>query len=397
MDLNIFFLYLFQLNKKIIRIFFLLIIIFNLIKKTPNINLFLSYLNIKYEIIRNERYLSLYTNKLRKINKYKKSFTPKISIISPIYNSEKFLLRLLKSIQNQNILDIEIIMVDDFSIDNSVKLIEKYKKEDNRIVLIKNKKNKGTFINRNIGVLFSKGKYIILPDPDDILSKNIINFCYKFAEKYNYEIVRYKLYLGNDKIHLNEIVKVHKNKPIYQPKLSTYIFYGINELEIIDFGLCNKFFKREVYIKAINLLKKAYFNKYLLYSEDSLINYMIYRTAKSFFFLKKIGYYYVHNYVSITNNLFSKSELKIKNELFFLKIIFKFSKNNNYQKDISNLLLNRFLQKRLIDKTFSYNSSIIYYFHNIIKNYLDNKFITNNNKNFLKIYKKIIENIKFKN
>ena len=397
MDLNIFFLYLFQLNKKIIRIFFLLIIIFNLIKKTPNINLFLSYLNIKYEIIRNERYLSLYTNKLRKINKYKKSFTPKISIISPIYNSEKFLLRLLKSIQNQNILDIEIIMVDDFSIDNSVKLIEKYKKEDNRIVLIKNKKNKGTFINRNIGVLFSKGKYIILPDPDDILSKNIINFCYKFAEKYNYEIVRYKLYLGNDKIHLNEIVKVHKNKPIYQPKLSTYIFYGINELEIIDFGLCNKFFKREVYIKAINLLKKAYFNKYLLYSEDSLINYMIYRTAKSFFFLKKIGYYYVHNYVSITNNLFSKSELKIKNELYFLKIIFKFSKNNNYQKDISNLLLNRFLQKRLIDKTFSYNSSIIYYFHNIIKNYLDNKFITNNNKNFLKIYKKIIENIKFKN
>ena len=368
-----------------------------MIRKTPNIKLFLSYLNIKYEIIRNERYLSLYTYESRKINKYKKSFTPKISIISPIYNSEKFLLRLLKSIQNQNILDIEIIMVDDFSIDNSVQLIEKYKKEDNRIVLIKNKKNKGTFINRNIGVLFSKGKYIILPDPDDILSKNIINFCYKYAEKYNYEIVRFKLYLGKGIIHLNEIVKFLKNNPIYQPKLSTYIFYGNNELEIIDFGLCNKFFKREVYIRAINLLKKTYFNKYILYSEDSLINYMIYRIAKSFFFIKKIGYYYVHNYLSITNNLFSKSELKIKSELFFLNIIFEFSKNNNYQKDISNLLLNNFLQKRLIDKRFAYNNSIIYYFYNIIKNYLDNKFITNNNKYFLENYKNIIENIKKNN
>ena len=53
-------------------------------------------------------------------------------------------------------------MVDDNSLDNSVKIIEKYKKEDERLILIKNKNNKGTFIARNIGILFSKGKYILI-------------------------------------------------------------------------------------------------------------------------------------------------------------------------------------------------------------------------------------------
>ena len=69
---------------------------------------------------------------------------PKISIISPVYNRGKYILRFLRSIQNQGFEDIEIIFIDDYSTDNSVKLIEKYQKEDKRIVLLKNKRNKGT-------------------------------------------------------------------------------------------------------------------------------------------------------------------------------------------------------------------------------------------------------------
>ena len=63
----------------------------------------------------------------------------KISIISPIYNRERFIFRFFTSIQFQDFSDIEIILVDDCSIDNSVKLIEDYKKKDERIILIKNK------------------------------------------------------------------------------------------------------------------------------------------------------------------------------------------------------------------------------------------------------------------
>ena len=75
-------------------------------------------------------------------NKYKINKFPKVSIISPVYNREKFIPRFLRSVQNQKFNDIEIMLIDDYSNDNSVKLIEKYQEKDKRIVLIKNKKIK---------------------------------------------------------------------------------------------------------------------------------------------------------------------------------------------------------------------------------------------------------------
>ena len=87
-----------------------------------------------------------------------KNEIPKISIISPIYNRGKYILRFLRSIQNQYFDNIEIIFVDDFSSDNSVELIKNYQFEDERIILIEHNKNKGTLISRNDGALISKGE-----------------------------------------------------------------------------------------------------------------------------------------------------------------------------------------------------------------------------------------------
>ena len=112
----------------------------------------ISHFNFSYKSTNKEsRKLYIYfklCNRGQLINKKKiKSHQePKISIISPIYNRAQFILRFLRSIQNQFFDDIEIILVDDFSTDNSVKLIEKYQKEDERIILLKHNKNKGTFI-----------------------------------------------------------------------------------------------------------------------------------------------------------------------------------------------------------------------------------------------------------
>ena len=80
-------------------------------------------------------------------------------------------MRFIRSIQNQFFDDIEIIFIDDCSIDDSVKVIEENKKKDERIILLKQKVNKGTLISRNIGALLSKGEYLIFPDTDDILSR----------------------------------------------------------------------------------------------------------------------------------------------------------------------------------------------------------------------------------
>ena len=142
-----------------------------------------------------------------------------------------------------------MIFIDDNSSDSSVKLIKKYMKKDKRIKLIKNRKNRGTFKVRNIGVLYSKGKYVIIPDPDDILSHNILNVCYNYAEKYKYDFIRFNTYLGREKLILNNFAKNHEDRPIYQPELSTYVFYGNKEIEKIDFSITNKLLKKKFILK----------------------------------------------------------------------------------------------------------------------------------------------------
>lgn len=268
----------------------------------------------------------------------KKRTNPQISIISPIYNRENFLLRFLKSIYYQNYNNIEIILLDDHSIDNSVKFIEKYQKLDKRIILIKNKKNKGTFISRNLGALYSKGKYLIFPDPDDILSKNNLRILFYLAKKYDYDLIRFNMYLKGKTITYKKIVDNLKDNPVYQPELSTYTFYGNNELERIDVYINNKFIKRVIYIEAMNSLNIIYANMYMTLMEDAIINYLIYRTSKSFYFVKKIGYYYIKNMHSITKNLFKISNLRIQFIFIYLKFTFENSKNSKYERDMSNEL-----------------------------------------------------------
>ena len=87
--------------------------------------------------------------------------SPKISAIINFHNSQKTISRAVKSIQNQNISNIEIILVNDFSIDKSLEIVEEIQKKDKRIKIINNKKNMGTLYSRSIGALSSKGVYIL--------------------------------------------------------------------------------------------------------------------------------------------------------------------------------------------------------------------------------------------
>ena len=369
--------------KKFFKILFFIFILF------CNFNLFQKYkiffINIYsiYQTKKLENYLNFLNNDQSKdIKSFKISNFPKISIISPVYNRERYISRFIRSIQYQNFYNFEIIFVNDCSVDNSVKIIENFRKKDKRIKLINFKKNRGTFITRNIGVLFSKGKYIILPDPDDIITKNILSICYKQCEKYKYEIIKFILYYGNKKIFKN-INILNEEKPIYQPELSTNIFYIDNELIRTDFSLCNKFMKKEVYIKTINFINNFYLNLYIITFEDQILNFMLYQTAKSFYYLKVVGYYYIKSSISITNNLKKISELNNKFLFIYLKFLFEYSKNKKYDKDMCNLLITS-LTHNLNNLQFSSLDINNYNFYiNIIEMYINNDFITYDNKNIL--------------
>ena len=112
------------------------------------------------------------------------SLSPKISVIMPLYNGGKYLYYSLRSIQNQKMKDIEIILINDCSTDDTLQIIEKYMKEDPRIKLINNEKNRRILYSKSISALYANGKYILELDQDDMfITDDAFNILYNDAEK----------------------------------------------------------------------------------------------------------------------------------------------------------------------------------------------------------------------
>lgn len=93
---------------------------------------------------------------------------PVVSVITPVYNAEKYIAETIESILGQTFDDFEFIVIDDQSTDKTRMVVEKYAKQDSRIKLYRNKKNLGIAGNRNRGVSLARGKYIVWQDADDI-------------------------------------------------------------------------------------------------------------------------------------------------------------------------------------------------------------------------------------
>lgn len=97
-----------------------------------------------------------------------------VSIITPTYNSEKFISETIQSVQNQTYQNWEMIIVDDGSTDKTVEVIEAILRKENRIKLIISKENEGPAVSRNKGIAEAKGKYMTFLDADDIWLSNLI-------------------------------------------------------------------------------------------------------------------------------------------------------------------------------------------------------------------------------
>lgn len=108
---------------------------------------------------------------------------PKISVIIPVYNVEKYLCECLDSVINQTLQDIEIICVNDGSKDGSLDILKEYAKNDNRIVII-DKKNEGVGKTRNVGIDKASGEFVCFIDPDDIYpTQDILESLYVNAKE----------------------------------------------------------------------------------------------------------------------------------------------------------------------------------------------------------------------
>lgn len=122
---------------------------------------------------------------------------PKVSIIIPIYNVEKYLALCLNSVINQTLEDIEIICVEDGSTDNSKKILAEYEKAESRIRVIWHSDNMGTGMARKHGVLAAQGQYIMFLDSDDELFPQACEVAYAAILKNKTDVVQFGVKVVN--------------------------------------------------------------------------------------------------------------------------------------------------------------------------------------------------------
>ena len=298
----------------------------------------LSYNESKKEIlIRGRNYLDKCLN-LTNNFEYKYIRKPKVSVIIPMYNCEKTIKSTLYSVQNQNLSKIEIILINDFSKDNTSKIVKKSIKEDQRIKVIYNHKNMGTLYSRSIAALIAKGKYIFSLDNDDLyFDEDLLDIIYKRAKKEKIDVIEFlTIDAWNYNIDIKNMNYIYTyqypdNLYIQQPELSTWMIKFNDKFIVHNNMIWDKCIRTYVYQKSVNILGINRYSKFISWSEDTSMNFVIFNIANNFKYVHKYGIFHFRGHS--TASLRQTNDSKISGEIFFFDIIFDFSKNNSNDKN----------------------------------------------------------------
>ena len=117
---------------------------------------------------------------------------PKISVILSAYNEEKFISKAIESVVNQTLKDIEIIIINDGSTDNTLDIINSFAEKDNRIVVI-DQQNIGLGASRNKGMKIAQGEYVTFLDADDWFTEDAFEIAYNEAKAKDTDITMYQM------------------------------------------------------------------------------------------------------------------------------------------------------------------------------------------------------------
>ena len=216
----------------------------------------------------------------------------KLSVIIPVYNTSKYIEKCLNSIVNQTMNDIEIIIVNDGSTDNSEEVIQKWINENQDKIEIKyfKKENGGLSSARNFGVNQATGQYITFVDSDDYLDINI----YKNLEKYmdnNIELIKYKMCTVDE----NGTIIEKLDGPIFDVCSGEEAFEKLYTTDTFLEVSCIYLYKREYYIN-----KEFAFELNRVHEDFGLIPWVLIN-AKSVVSTDFYGYFYLRRQNSITD------------------------------------------------------------------------------------------------
>ncbi len=244
---------------------------------------------------------------------------PKISIIMPIYNSEKLMDKPIMSVLNQTLKEIELICINDKSTDNSLKKLKELQKKDKRLKIINNKDNCGPGESRNKGIKIARGKYICFVDSDDWLEKDACDLLYKKAEQKNADVVliKPKLVFENKTILDKRLLK---NKEQENKKI---IFKKTIQRKIA-WAPWSRMIKRELLEKNNILFPNLYV------AEDMDFAYKTIYYANKICVENKYLYNYFLHEGSLTS--YKNSQRRIDNYFESIKLLKQFLEKNNILK-----------------------------------------------------------------
>ena len=252
--------------------------------------------------------------------KKKKKYIPIISVIVPCFNKFNIIMRSIRSIQNQSFKDIEIIIVDDYSTDNSSLYYNYLLESDSRIRIFKHLQNMGVWRTRLDGFLYSRGKYIIHFDAGDLYADPyVLEDAYGLIEKYKLDSVKMMFTLIYNYSNIE-----HSSIPFKINSDYTKLVYGSCKIKEYNFeifstwgNIWTRLTKANIVSKGLKLLDSKILNIYKNLWEDCWWNRIIDEVSYTFLVVNRNSYLYYKD-----GN--GEGDIKVENDFQKNKIIIEF-------------------------------------------------------------------------
>ena len=224
---------------------------------------------------------------------------PKVSVIVPVYNTEQYLKECVDSLLKQTLTDLEIILIDDGSPDNSAYICDEYAKLDSRVKVI-HKENGGLSSARNAALDICKGEYIGFVDSDDFVEPTMFEELYNSAINYNSDISICALSTFSEKSIIPKLLpfekEVYKDSDIMKCFFVPLLGEHPNEkIKYLEGFVCRQLFKREIIGNIRFKSEREYF------AEDVMFDFDIYPLCRTISVVNKPLYFYRYNGDSLSN------------------------------------------------------------------------------------------------
>ena len=316
----------------------------------------------------------------------------KVSVIMPVYNAEDYIRKSLGSVVNQVYKNLEIIIVDDASTDNTKKIIKEYADKDERIIPFYQSINKGVSAARNVGLKAVTGEYVVFIDSDDEFTPDAIRRMVDMADKYNSDFI--------DSYHLLYLTKKNGKQISFTEKKmpkKTTSFGSLNDnIKVLDTYtyITGKLIKKD-------LLKGMEFDERLSRYEDLVFEHQLKTKINNYVLLNKPIYFYYQREGSLVNTL-GKKHLCYLDAAKIIKNIY-----SDYNKEIkekiesilfTNMILTLFTKVIKNDDSLDENTNLVIdtikKLIDVFPEYNDNKLINKHIKKRINIYLKTPEKLK---